>query len=85
MTIFQSNIINIYGEKGKAWLDELSRLVSAIASKLDLRNLKEVTNLTYNYVLSGFQGDNLDSPYFLRFESLSLLHFTFSKKCMSTK
>jgi streptomycin 6-kinase len=53
MNTFQSNIINIYGEKGKAWLDALPRLVAAISSKLDLRHLKEVTNLTYNYVLSG--------------------------------
>ena len=33
-------------------------LVRAIASRLDLRDLKEVPNLSYNYVLSGFQGDN---------------------------
>lgn len=58
MTTFHSNIISIYGEKGKAWLDELPELVTAIASGLDLRDLKEVTNLTYNYVLSGLQGNN---------------------------
>ena len=58
MSTFQSNILNIYGEKGKAWIDELPELISAISSRLDLRDLKEVTNLTYNYVLSGFQGDN---------------------------
>jgi len=58
MSIFHSNIISIYGEKGKAWLDALPELVAAISSKLDLRDLIEVTNLTYNYVLSGFQGDN---------------------------
>lgn len=58
MNGFQSNSLNIYGEKGKAWLDELPELVTAISSRLDLRDLKEVTNLTYNYVLSGFHGDN---------------------------
>ena len=58
MNIFQSNIINIYGEKGEAWLTELPELVSAISLRLDLRDLKELTNLTYNYVLSGFQSDN---------------------------
>lgn len=36
----------------------LPQLVAAISSKLGLRDLIEVTNLTYNYVLSGFQGDN---------------------------
>ena len=57
MSIFQSNITNVYGEKGKTWLDELPELVTAISSRLDLRDLKEFTNLTYNYVLSGFQGE----------------------------
>lgn len=58
MSTFHSNIISIYGEKGQAWIAGLPQLVAAISSKLDLRDLKEVTNLTYNYVLSGFQGDN---------------------------
>lgn len=58
MTTFHSNIISIYGEKGKAWIDELPQIISAISSRLDLRDLKEVTNLTYNYVLSDFQGDD---------------------------
>jgi len=58
MNIFQSNIISIYGEKGKIWLNELPQLVSAISSKHGLRDLKEVANLAYNYVLLGFQGDN---------------------------
>jgi streptomycin 6-kinase len=58
MNIFHSNITNIYREKGQAWLNELPELVTAISSKLDLHDLKEVTNLTYNYVLSGFQADN---------------------------
>lgn len=57
MTTFHSNIISIYREKGKAWLNELPELVRAISSKLGLHDLKAVTNLTYNYVLSGFQGE----------------------------
>ena len=35
MNTFQSNIVNIYREKGKAWLDDLPELVAAISSKLD--------------------------------------------------
>ena len=58
MNTFHSNIINIYGEKGKAWLDALPQLVAATSSKLDLRDLIEVANLTYNHVLSGFQSDH---------------------------
>lgn len=82
MKSFQSNIINIYGEKGKAWLDELPELVAAIYSRLDLRDLKEVTNLTYNYVLSGFHGDN---PIILKLglDSEGLAREAFALKCFS--
>jgi streptomycin 6-kinase len=82
MNTFQSNIINIYGEKGQAWLDALPELVSAISSKLDLRDLKEVTNLTYNYVLSGFQGNN---PIILKagLDNAGLKREAFALKCFA--
>jgi len=82
MTTFQSNIISIYGEKGKIWLNELPQLVSATSSKLDLRDLKEVTNLTYNYGLSGFQGDN---PIILKasLDSEGLAREAFALKCFA--
>jgi streptomycin 6-kinase len=80
--MFHSNIINIYSEKGKAWLDELPELVSATSSKLDLRDLREVTNLTYNYVLSGFQGDN---PIILKLglDNEALAREAFALKCFA--
>ncbi|MEY3183140.1 MAG: hypothetical protein RLZ35_1125 [Pseudomonadota bacterium] len=80
MSIFKSNLISIYGEKGKAWIDELPQIVSAISSKLDLRDLIEVTNLTYNYVLSGFQGDN---PIILKLglDHEALTRESFALKC----
>ncbi|MBM3610826.1 MAG: streptomycin phosphotransferase [Alphaproteobacteria bacterium] len=82
MVTFQSNIINIYGEGGKAWLNALPELVSAISSKLDLRDLKEVTNLTYTYMLSGFQGDN---PIILKLglDNEALAREAFALKCFS--
>ncbi|MDX2050638.1 MAG: hypothetical protein SFT93_05685 [Rickettsiaceae bacterium] len=60
MTTFYSNIISIYERKRKAWLNELPELVAAISSRHGLCDLKEVTNLTYNYVMSGFQGDTIN-------------------------
>lgn len=56
--MFHSNIISIYREKGKVWLNALPQFVTAISSRLNLRALKEVTNLSYNYVLLGFQAGN---------------------------
>jgi streptomycin 6-kinase len=80
MTTFHSNILNIYGEKGKAWLTELPAIVLAISLRLGLRDLKEVANLTYNYVLSGFQDDH---PIILKFglDYDALTREAFAIKC----
>ena len=56
MKAFEKNIINLYGEKGKQWLDHLPNLVTQLANTYELSNLKPVDNLSYNYVLSSFRG-----------------------------
>jgi streptomycin 6-kinase len=56
MKAFEQNIINLYGEKGKQWLDHLPNFVTQLANIYLLSNLKPVDNLSYNYVLTGFQG-----------------------------
>lgn len=56
MKTFKTNITSIYGDKGKAWLKALPKLVEEISVKWHLSDLQEVGNLSYNYVLSGFQG-----------------------------
>jgi streptomycin 6-kinase len=53
---FKQNIISIYGSEGKQWLKALPETISKITKKYNLANLKPVNNLSYNYVLSGFQG-----------------------------
>jgi streptomycin 6-kinase len=82
MTIFYSNILNIYDEKGESWLDELPELVAVISSRLGLRDLKEIANLTHNYVLSGFQRDN---PIILKLglDSESLAREALALKCFA--
>jgi streptomycin 6-kinase len=52
---FQENIINIYGNEGKKWLLHLPNLIMKFEEKYKLTNLKTIDNLSYNYVLSGFQ------------------------------
>ena len=56
MKTFEQNIINLYGEKGRQWQENLPNLVTQLANTYGLSNLKPVNNLSYNYVLSGFQG-----------------------------
>ena len=61
------------------WLASLPEQVSSLSSKLGLRDLNAITNMTYHYVLSGFQGD---SPIILKLgvddlmrEAFALRHF----------
>jgi streptomycin 6-kinase len=56
MKTFEQNIVNLYGEKGRQWLGNLPNLVTQLENTYGLSNLKPVNNLSYNYVLSGFQG-----------------------------
>ena len=55
--IFENNILSIYREKGKVWLDELPKYVQQLENLWGLSHLKPLDNLTYNYVLSGFLND----------------------------
>lgn len=57
MSVFEKNILSVFGKRGEIWLGELPELLKKIAIKLDLSKLEPVQNLSYNYVLSGFQND----------------------------
>ena len=47
MNTFHSNIISIYGEKGKAWLDELNMKFLEIAKNAEVR-------ITIDYAAIGY-------------------------------
>ncbi len=55
MNLFEQKITTVYGNKGKQWIAELPNLVTLIAKNWGLTDLKVVDNLSYNYILSGFQ------------------------------
>ena len=55
MKELEKNIINLYGKKGKQWLANLPNLIAQVGTTYGLSNLNPVKNLSYNYVLSGFQ------------------------------
>ena len=57
MREFNQNVISIYGNEGKQWLNALPEITSKIAKKYDLSNLMPVNNMTFNYVASGYQND----------------------------
>lgn len=55
MSCFEKNILGIYKDKGREWLTNLPITVENIANQYNLSDLKPLGNLSYNYVLSGFQ------------------------------
>lgn len=55
MNSFKKNTISLYGARGKAWLEQIPEQVNVLAKQHQLSHLKPVDNLSYNYVLSGFQ------------------------------
>lgn len=54
---FNENVIGLYGQQGQEWLDNLPNLVNQLADHWKLSNLQVLPSLTYNYVLSCFQGE----------------------------
>lgn len=55
MKKLEENIINLYAEQGRQWLANLPQLIARLEITYGLSHLKPFENLSYNYVLSGFQ------------------------------
>ena len=75
MDRFKNNIISKYKEQGKAWLEKLPKIVTELAIEWNLTELKPLDNLSFNYVLSGYQNDK---PIILKisFDNTELLQET---------
>ena len=57
MRTFENIINNMYGHRGHEWLKKLPDRVTTIANVWSLSELKPIENMSYNYVLSGLQGN----------------------------
>ncbi|KTC84030.1 aminoglycoside phosphotransferase family protein [Legionella brunensis] len=55
MSAYEQTIIGLYGDEGKQWLASLPNLIKKVSLAWELDSLKVMKNLSYNYVLSGFQ------------------------------
>lgn len=53
----QENIIKIYGNRGEVWLAGLPQRIDQLKTAWGLSQLKPLLNLSYSYVLEGFQGE----------------------------
>ncbi len=57
MDKFKVNVIKLYKDQGRKWLDKLPSIIAALSKEWNLTSLAPVNNLSFNYVLSGFQKD----------------------------
>ena len=53
---FETNMIAMHGNRGKNWLATLPTVTMELAQQWGLSDLTPIENLSYNYILSGFQG-----------------------------
>lgn len=80
--IDDKNKTNLLGKKNPEWVASLPQLYKEIAQNYGLTHLQPVANLSYHYVLSGFQGDQpivlklSDDVDTLKRESLALQAFS---------
>lgn len=58
MEKFYRLIQNMCGEEGKHWLAQLPKIVDTLMCTWNLKELRPVKNLSYNYVLKGFTTTN---------------------------
>ena len=55
---FEMNVRQLWGESGLAWMAALPALVADLTQHWQLQHLQPVTNLSYNYVLTGVRSDD---------------------------
>jgi len=54
--VFENNVITTWGDSGRDWLQSLPQTTTALIQHWNLTQLLPVTNLSYNYVMTGYQG-----------------------------
>ncbi len=56
MSIFEKNILSIYGQQGSDWLLTLPKRLEHLANLWHVTDIKPFENLTFHYVVSGMRG-----------------------------
>lgn len=58
MEKLKANVINIFGDSGKAWLDNLAPITSELARYWALKHISPIDNMTFNYVAKAITDQN---------------------------
>lgn len=59
MQTLKNNILSIFGETGRVWLEELNQLVKKLQDYWFLKELHPVSNMTYNFVARALNSENI--------------------------
>lgn len=58
MKTLENNVINVWGDQGRAWLNNLSSTIIELSVQWQLSDITPVDNLSYNYVAFAKQYNN---------------------------
>lgn len=82
MTALEKNVINLWGEPGKDWLERIPEIISVLSGYWRLSEISPVNNMNYNYVARA--KNDREIPVVLKFsydgaliedEYRALMHF----------
>ncbi|WP_457766607.1 aminoglycoside phosphotransferase family protein [Coxiella burnetii] len=59
MKTLETNAINVWGENGKSWLNQLPGIIKQLSDYWSLRGIQPIDNMSYNYVAKAVQNDQL--------------------------
>ncbi len=57
MKTLESNIINLFKDKGEVWFKKLPEIVEELADTWNITEIKPVNNMTFNYVIKAIQNN----------------------------
>lgn len=58
MRALEKNVINVWGDKGKEWLKNLSKVIAELSEHWQLSDVRPVGNMSYNYVATAKRHHN---------------------------
>lgn len=65
MSVLEKNVVNVWGDKGRKWLESLPEIIAELSEHWKLSDVIPVDNMSYNYVAFAKQDNN--TPVVLKF------------------
>lgn len=67
------NAINILGEKGSAWIEDLPTTIKVLSDQWALKNITPVENMSYNYVAKAIRSDDQPIVFKIGFDKKAIV------------